>query len=209
MRVRISHSPRRSAPQPATPRSPSRAASRPPRRSPSSIAWAAPPRSAWRLHRPAGPRRGIRRTIAERSAGCLWPTVVVDERGVALGFCYSDLGPCAPPWSAVRASTARARCTVDQGRDVGLAGTAAHRCRLRSRLPALHGAPAPLGFYHLNTRTCWGADGGPARSPGASPSARSRRRGSYTPSCSPIRPCSAPSCARRRPSWPRPQARRR
>ena len=92
----------------------------------------------------------------------LWPTVVVDERGVALGLCYSDLGSLRAalergegvyhsrargPW--VKGATSGAtqellRVDADCDRDCV-------RFTVRQQ---------PPGFCHLNTRTCWGEDAG-------------------------------------------------
>jgi phosphoribosyl-AMP cyclohydrolase / phosphoribosyl-ATP pyrophosphohydrolase len=92
----------------------------------------------------------------------LWPTVVVDERGTALGLCYSDLESL--------------RAALDQGRGI-------YRSRSRGLWVkgATSGATQELlridadcdrdclrftvrqhspGFCHLAKRTCWGEDHG-------------------------------------------------
>ncbi len=92
----------------------------------------------------------------------LWPTVVVDERGIALGLCFSDLESLIAaleqgqgvyrsrsrgPWVKGETSGATQELLgidVDCDRD-------ALRFTVRQQ---------PPGFCHLNTRTCWGADRG-------------------------------------------------
>ncbi len=92
----------------------------------------------------------------------LWPTVVVDERGTALGLCFSDLESLIAaleqgqgvyrsrsrgPWVKGETSGATQELLgidVDCDRD-------ALRFTVRQQ---------PPGFCHLNTRTCWGADRG-------------------------------------------------
>ena len=81
-----------------------------PRRSPSSTAWAAMPRSAWRCT-PAGsasPKRSPRPCGATVRMACgrRWWSTSAASRSVS-AIRTSDR--CAPPWSAARASTTRAR----------------------------------------------------------------------------------------------------
>ena len=92
----------------------------------------------------------------------LWPTVVVDERGAALGLCYSDLASLS--------------AALDQGRGVyhsrtrGLwvKGETSGAVQELLRIDADCDRDAlrftvrqqPPGFCHQNTRTCWGPDRG-------------------------------------------------
>ena len=92
----------------------------------------------------------------------LWPTVVVDERGVALGLVYSDRDSLA--------ESLRTRRGVYRSRSRGLwrkgESSGAVQDLLRVDLDCdrdalrftvrQHGA----GFCHLETRTCWGPDRG-------------------------------------------------
>ncbi len=92
----------------------------------------------------------------------LWPTVVVDERGVALGLAWSSR-------ESLRAAM-RERAGIYQSRQRGLwvkgATSGARQELLRVELDCdrdalrftvrQHGA----GFCHNNTRTCWGPDRG-------------------------------------------------
>ena len=92
----------------------------------------------------------------------LWPTVVVDERGIALGLCYSDLEFAARRLgAAARASIARARAAcgsrVRLRRDPGALRIDADCDRDCLRFTVRQ---QPPGFCHLNTRTCWGDEGG-------------------------------------------------
>ena len=137
----------------------------------------------------------------------LWPTVVVDERGVALGLCYSDLefaagGPGAGP----RRLPLTLAWPVGQGRDLRRhPGAAPGRRRLRSRLPALYRAPAAARLLssehaHLLGRRRWPRR---ARAQARGTQDRRARRLLHCQAASRIRRCSAPSCARRRTSWPK------
>ena len=162
-RAPISRSPKRSARRRATPRSPSRAASRPPRRSRSSIASAAMPRSAWRST-PAGsasPKRSPHLCRATAQDG-LWPTVVVDERGIALGLCHSDL-------ESLRAALERGQGVYhSRSRGLWIKGATSGATQELLRIDAdcdrdclrFTVRQQPPGFCHLSTRTCWGEDGG-------------------------------------------------
>ncbi len=92
----------------------------------------------------------------------LWPAVVADERGTALGLCYSDLASLS--------------AAVDQGRGVyhsrtrGLwvKGETSGAVQELLRIDADCDRDAlrftvrqqPPGFCHQNTRTCWGPDQG-------------------------------------------------
>lgn len=92
----------------------------------------------------------------------LWPTVVADERGVALGLVYSDL-------ASVREAVATGR-GVYHSRTRGLwvkgLSSGDHQDLLRIDLDCdrdalrfvvrQHGS----GFCHTGTRTCWGDEGG-------------------------------------------------
>jgi len=92
----------------------------------------------------------------------LWPTVVVDERDVALGLCYSDL-------ASLRAALERGQ-GVYHSRSRGLwikgATSGATQELLRIDLDCDRDClrftvrQQPPGFCHLNTRTCWGEDSG-------------------------------------------------
>ncbi|MFG0285057.1 MAG: phosphoribosyl-ATP diphosphatase [Phycisphaerales bacterium JB039] len=95
----------------------------------------------------------------------LWPTVVCDERGVALGLCYSDLG-------SLRAALAE-RAGVYHSRRRGLwrkgASSGAAQELVRIDLDCDRDClrftvrQQGAGFCHAGTRTCWGADGGLGR----------------------------------------------
>ncbi len=92
----------------------------------------------------------------------LWPAVVVDERGIALGLCYSDLASLG--------------AALDQGRGVyhsrtrGLwvKGETSGATQELLRIDADCDRDAlrftvrqqPPGFCHQSTRTCWGPDQG-------------------------------------------------
>jgi phosphoribosyl-AMP cyclohydrolase / phosphoribosyl-ATP pyrophosphohydrolase len=112
-----------------------------------------------------------------------WPTVVVDERGVALGLCYSSL-------DSLRAALERGQ-GVYHSRSRGLwvkgetSGATQELLRVDAdcdrdalRFTVRQAGP---GFCHLETRTCWGEDdglGALARRLGAR--RRSALVGSYT-----------------------------
>jgi phosphoribosyl-ATP pyrophosphohydrolase len=92
----------------------------------------------------------------------LWPTVVVDARGVALGLCWSDLESL--------------RAALDQGqgvyhsrsRGLWVKGATSGATQELLRVDAdcdrdclrFTVRQQPPGFCHLDTRTCWGEDGG-------------------------------------------------
>jgi len=88
----------------------------------------------------------------------LWPTVVVDEQGVALGLVYSDL-------QSLRAAVAERR-GIYRSRSRGLwrkgETSGAVQELLRVDLDCDRDAlrfvvrQAPPGFCHLETHTCWG-----------------------------------------------------
>lgn len=92
----------------------------------------------------------------------LWPTVVTDERGVALGLAWSDL-------DSLRRAVADGR-GVYHSRRRGLwvkGGTSGdHQDLLRVDLDCDRDAlrftvrQHGRGFCHVGTRTCWGPDGG-------------------------------------------------
>jgi len=99
--------------------------------------------------------------VSDRPDG-LWPTVVVDERGVALGLCYSSL-------ESLRAAL-EGRRGVYHSRSRGLwvkgetSGATQELLRVDAdcdrdalRFTVRQAAP---GFCHLETRTCWGEDQG-------------------------------------------------
>jgi phosphoribosyl-ATP pyrophosphohydrolase len=95
----------------------------------------------------------------------LWPTVVTDEQGAALGLCYSDL-------ESLRAAMETGR-GVYHSRSRGLwvkgetSGATQKLLRVDPdcdrdtlRFTVRQGGP---GFCHNNTRTCWGPDRGIGR----------------------------------------------
>ena len=92
----------------------------------------------------------------------LWPTVVVDERGTALGLCYSDL-------ESLRAALEQDRGVYrSRSRGLWVKGATSGATQELLRIDAdcdrdclrFTVRQQPPGFCHLNTRTCWGADGG-------------------------------------------------
>ena len=118
------------------------------------------------LHRPAGPRRGLQRTSAQRSPG--WPVADRRRRRARHGSWPVSIptsSRCAPRWSSgqgvyhsrsrglwVKGATSGAtqellRIDADCDRDC-------LRFTVRQQ---------PPGFCHLNTRTCWGAERRPRR----------------------------------------------
>ena len=111
-------------------------------------------------------RLGLAEAVAaplksDRADG-LWPTVVVDERGTALGLCYSDL-------ESLRAALARGQGvyhTRRRGLWIKGATTGAVQELLRIEADCDRDTlrftvrQQPPGFCHLATPTCWGADQG-------------------------------------------------
>ncbi len=92
----------------------------------------------------------------------LWPTVVVDERGIALGLCFSDLESLiAALEQGQGVYRSRSRGLWVKGETSGatqeLLGIDADCDRDALRFTVRQ---QPPGFCHLNTRTCWGADRG-------------------------------------------------
>jgi phosphoribosyl-AMP cyclohydrolase / phosphoribosyl-ATP pyrophosphohydrolase len=92
----------------------------------------------------------------------LWPTVVVDERGVALGLCYSDL-------ESLRAALERGRGVYhSRSRGLWIKGDTSGATQELLRVDAdcdrdclrFTVRQQPPGFCHLNTRTCWGDESG-------------------------------------------------
>ena len=92
----------------------------------------------------------------------LWPTVVVDEGGVALGLCYSDeesLRTALQRGLGVYHSRSRGLWIKGEtsGATQELVGIAVDCDRDCLRFTVRQ---AGLGFCHLDTRTCWGEDRG-------------------------------------------------
>jgi phosphoribosyl-AMP cyclohydrolase / phosphoribosyl-ATP pyrophosphohydrolase len=92
----------------------------------------------------------------------LWPTVVVDERGVALGLCYSDL-------ESLRAALERGQGVYhSRSRSLWIKGASSGATQELLRIDAdcdrdclrFTVRQQPPGFCHLNTRTCWGEESG-------------------------------------------------
>jgi phosphoribosyl-AMP cyclohydrolase / phosphoribosyl-ATP pyrophosphohydrolase len=92
----------------------------------------------------------------------LWPTVVVDERGVALGLCYSDL-------ASLGAALERGRGVYrSRSRGLWVKGATSGATQELLRIDAdcdrdclrFTVRQQPPGFCHLNTRTCWGEESG-------------------------------------------------
>lgn len=93
----------------------------------------------------------------------LWPTVVVDEAGHALGLCYSNLASLREALVSGRgAYHSRSRNALW----VKGATSGATQELLRVDVDCDHDAlrftvkQAPPGFCHANTRTCWGPSTG-------------------------------------------------
>ena len=98
---------------------------------------------------------------SDRADG-LWPSVVVDERGVALGLCYSDL-------ESLRAALEQGLGIYhSRSRGLWIKGATSGASQELLRVDAdcdrdclrFTVRQQPPGFCHLNTRTCWGEDGG-------------------------------------------------
>jgi phosphoribosyl-AMP cyclohydrolase / phosphoribosyl-ATP pyrophosphohydrolase len=92
----------------------------------------------------------------------LWPTVVVDERGVALGLCYSSLDSLrAALESGQGVYHSRSRGLWVKGETSGatqeLLRVDADCDRDALRFTVRQAEP---GFCHRETRTCWGEDDG-------------------------------------------------
>jgi phosphoribosyl-ATP pyrophosphohydrolase len=92
----------------------------------------------------------------------LWPTVVADERGIALGLCYSDL-------DSLRAALEQGRGIYhSRARGLWIKGATSGATQELLRIDAdcdrdclrFTVRQQPPGFCHLNTRTCWGEEGG-------------------------------------------------
>jgi phosphoribosyl-ATP pyrophosphohydrolase len=92
----------------------------------------------------------------------LWPTVVVDERGVALGLCHSDL-------ASLRAALEQGRGVYhSRSRGLWVKGASSGATQELLRIDAdcdrdclrFTVRQQPPGFCHLSTRSCWGADAG-------------------------------------------------
>ncbi|MFO1068140.1 MAG: phosphoribosyl-ATP diphosphatase [Geminicoccaceae bacterium] len=102
--------------------------------------------------------------VSDRADG-LWPSVVVDERGVALGLVYSSA-------ESIREAVRRGQ-GVYQSRSRGLwvkgETSGAVQELLRIDLDCDRDSPRFVvrqrdpGFCHLDTRTCWGEDQGLGR----------------------------------------------
>ncbi len=92
----------------------------------------------------------------------LWPTVVADERGVALGLCYSDLASLSAALERGQGIYhSRARGLWVKGESSG-AGQELLAVRADCDRDCLRFTvrQAPPGFCHLGTRTCFGPDTG-------------------------------------------------
>jgi phosphoribosyl-ATP pyrophosphohydrolase len=92
----------------------------------------------------------------------LWPTVVTDERGIALGLCYSDTSSLKTALErGVGVYHSRSRGLWVKGESSGatqeLIRVAADCDRDCLRFTVRQANP---GFCHLSTRTCWGEDQG-------------------------------------------------
>jgi phosphoribosyl-ATP pyrophosphohydrolase len=101
---------------------------------------------------------------SDRADG-LWPTVVVDERGQALGLCYSDITSLkAALERGAGIYHSRSRGLWVKGETSGavqeLISVAADCDRDCLRFTVRQSGP---GFCHLDTRTCWGEDRGLSR----------------------------------------------
>jgi phosphoribosyl-AMP cyclohydrolase / phosphoribosyl-ATP pyrophosphohydrolase len=92
----------------------------------------------------------------------LWPTVVVDERGVTLGLCCSDL-------ESLRAALEQGRGVYrSRARGLWVKGATSGATQELLRIDAdcdrdclrVTVRQQPPGFCHLSTRTCWGDEAG-------------------------------------------------
>jgi phosphoribosyl-ATP pyrophosphohydrolase/phosphoribosyl-AMP cyclohydrolase len=99
--------------------------------------------------------------VSDRADG-LWPTVVVDERGTALGLVYSDL-------ESLRAALERGQGVYhSRSRGLWLKGATSGAVQELLRVDAdcdrdclrFTVRQAPPGFCHRGSRTCWGEDRG-------------------------------------------------
>jgi phosphoribosyl-ATP pyrophosphohydrolase len=95
----------------------------------------------------------------------LWPTVVTDERGIALGLCYSDRESLKTALErGVGVYHSRSRGLWVKGESSGatqdLIRVAVDCDRDCLRFTVRQASP---GFCHLSTRTCWGEDQGLSR----------------------------------------------
>ena len=92
----------------------------------------------------------------------LWPTVVVDERGTALGLCFSSLE------SLIAALERGQGIYHSRRRGLWVKGESSGATQELLRIDAdcdrdtlrVTVRQQPPGFCHLNTRTCWGPDRG-------------------------------------------------
>jgi phosphoribosyl-AMP cyclohydrolase / phosphoribosyl-ATP pyrophosphohydrolase len=98
---------------------------------------------------------------SDRTDG-LWPTVVVDERGTALGLVYSDL-------ASLRAALERGQGVYhSRSRGLWVKGATSGAVQELLRVDAdcdrdclrFTVRQQPPGFCHRSTRTCWGQDRG-------------------------------------------------
>ena len=95
----------------------------------------------------------------------LWPTVVTDEHGVALGLAWSDRGTVAEAVDRRRGIyRSRTRGRWEKGATSG-AVQELLRVDLDCDRDALRFTvrQADPGFCHRSSRTCWGEDGGISR----------------------------------------------
>ncbi|MGI9418190.1 MAG: phosphoribosyl-ATP diphosphatase [Geminicoccaceae bacterium] len=95
----------------------------------------------------------------------LWPTVVVDERGIALGLCYSNPDSLKTALErGIGVYHSRSRGLWVKGESSGatqeLIGVAVDCDRDCLRFTVRQAEP---GFCHRSTRTCWGDDQGLSR----------------------------------------------
>lgn len=102
--------------------------------------------------------------VSDRPDG-LWPTVVTDERGMALGLCYSDAQSLETALErGVGVYHSRSRGLWIKGESSGatqeLVGVAVDCDRDCLRFTVRQAEP---GFCHLSTRSCWGDDRGLSR----------------------------------------------
>ncbi|MGH6921271.1 MAG: phosphoribosyl-ATP diphosphatase [Geminicoccaceae bacterium] len=99
--------------------------------------------------------------LSDRADG-LWPTVVVDERGTALGLVYSNL-------ASLRAALERGQGVYhSRSRGLWVKGATSGAVQELLRIDAdcdrdclrFTVRQQPPGFCHRDTRTCWGPDRG-------------------------------------------------